>query len=119
MRKLHKSAHKRIETIRENKKESKGKAFDEVKNCNMIYPSILKSKAFKIIQEEYLSGIRETPKYICDIYHKCEPRETALYLINLDAIKKLLKSVTLRNLSGCVKLAIRPRKKSNAKANSQ
>ena len=38
----------------------------------MIDPSILNSKAFKIIQEQCLSGIRQGPDYICNISHKCE-----------------------------------------------
>ena len=42
--------------IRENK-ENIDKVFDEVKNCSMIHPSISESKAFTVIQEEYLSGI--------------------------------------------------------------
>ena len=38
--KIDKAVMKRIETIYENKKKKKGdKAFDEVKNCCMIYPS--------------------------------------------------------------------------------
>ena len=38
--KLDKAVMKRIETIYENKKKKNGdKAFDEVKNCCMIYPS--------------------------------------------------------------------------------
>ena len=52
--KLHKAAKKRMKTIRENKKESRDEAFDEAKNCSMIDLLILKLKAFKIIQEEYL-----------------------------------------------------------------
>lgn len=39
-----------MERIRENKKESRAKSFDEVKNCSMIDPSVLELKAFKIIQ---------------------------------------------------------------------
>ena len=56
-----------MEVIPENKKESRDKALDEVKKCNMIDPSILELKAFKIIQEEYSSGIRKGPDYICNI----------------------------------------------------
>ena len=56
---LRKSDQKRKQTIGENKKESRDRAFGEVKNCCMLDPSILKSKVFKIIQEEYLSGIRK------------------------------------------------------------
>ena len=38
--KIDKAVMKRIETIYENKKKKNGdKAFDEVKNCCMIYPS--------------------------------------------------------------------------------
>ena len=59
-------------TVGENKKESTDRAFDKVKNCCMMDPSILKSKAFKIIQEEYLSGIRKGPDFICSIQHKCK-----------------------------------------------
>ena len=44
----------------------------------MIDPSILKSKAFEIIQREYLSAIREGPDYICNNFHKCKYRETFL-----------------------------------------
>lgn len=39
----------RRKTIFENKKESRYKAFDEVKNCGMINPFFLKSKALKIM----------------------------------------------------------------------
>lgn len=43
----------RVEMIHKNKKSNREKAFDEVKNDVMIDPSILKSKAFKIVQREY------------------------------------------------------------------
>lgn len=46
-------AKERVEMIHENKKLNREKAFDEVKNDVMIDPSILKSKAFKIVQREY------------------------------------------------------------------
>ena len=58
--------------IRENKKEKRDKAFREVKKCSMIHPSVLELKAFTIIQEEYLSGIRKGPDYICNVCQKCE-----------------------------------------------
>lgn len=46
-------AKERVEMIYKNKKSNREKAFDEVKNDGMIDPSILKSKAFKIVQQEY------------------------------------------------------------------
>ena len=95
--KLHKAPKKRMETICESKKERRDKAFDNVKICCVIDPSILKSKACNITQQEYLSGIRKRPDYICNICHKWEYRETVIRLI-----KKLLENVTLRN--GHVKL---------------
>lgn len=50
-------AKERVEMIHKNKKSNREKAFDEVKNDVMIDPSILKSKAFKIVQREYWRGI--------------------------------------------------------------
>lgn len=38
----------------------------------MIDRSVLKSKSFKIIQDEYLLGIRKGPDYICNVCHKRE-----------------------------------------------
>lgn len=46
-------AKESVEMIHKNKKLNREKAFDEVKNDVMIDPSILKSKAFKIVQREY------------------------------------------------------------------
>ena len=62
----------RKETIHENKKGNRDKAFDEAKNCTMIDPSVLKSKDFQIIQEEYLLGNRKWLDYVCNICQKCE-----------------------------------------------
>lgn len=52
-----------MKKIREKKKKSRDKAFDEVKNRSMIDPSVLELKAFnKIMQVEYLTGIRKGPE---------------------------------------------------------
>lgn len=64
---IHKSGKERMETIHENKKEKRDKTFDEVKDCSMINLSGLKSKAFKIVQEEYLLGIKKLLDYIWNI----------------------------------------------------
>lgn len=58
---------------------NRDQTFHEVKNCIMIEPSILISKACKIIQETYSSGNRKEPDYICNICHKFENWE-CLYL---------------------------------------
>ena len=68
-----------METICENKGEkSRDKALDKVEKCNMTDSSILELKSLKIIQEEYSSGIRKGPSYLCNICHKCEYWETLL-----------------------------------------
>lgn len=41
---------------------------------SMIDPSILETSAYKLIQEDYFSEIKEGPDYICEICHKCEYR---------------------------------------------
>ena len=38
----------------------------------------VKSKAFKIIQQEYLWGTRKGHEYICNICHNCEFQDFAL-----------------------------------------
>ena len=61
--KLRKAARKRMDTILKRR---------------LPNSSILKSKAFEIIQKEYLSAVRKGPDYICNIYLKYEYWETAL-----------------------------------------
>ena len=45
--------------ILQHKKESRDKALGEFRNCSMIDPSILKSKAFKIIPEEFYQELEK------------------------------------------------------------
>ena len=54
------------------RKKSRDKALDKVEKCNITDSSILELKSLKIIQEEYSSGIRKGPSYLCNICHKCE-----------------------------------------------
>ena len=89
--------------IFQNKKESRDKALGEFRNCSMIDPSILKSKAFKIIPEEFYQELEHD--YICNISPKSEYREN---VFSHNIIKKLQKNVTLANLSGYVKFVVSP-----------
>ena len=40
----------------------------------MVDPSILESKAFKLIKEDYVTAIQKGPEFICNICHKCDWR---------------------------------------------
>lgn len=58
-----------------------------------------------MIQEEHLSVIKWLTDYICKIYHNCKYPDTALIFGQSWFNKKKLKKLTLRDLSGYVKLS--------------
>ena len=48
----------------------------------MVDPSILDTEAFRLIEKEYTSAIREGPTYVCDICWKLEFRQNVINFNN-------------------------------------
>ena len=51
------------------------KIFNGIEGQSMLDPTILKTQAFKLIQEDFFSEIKKGPDYVCNICHKCEYKE--------------------------------------------
>ena len=58
---------KRSADVRNAKKSEREKAFAEVQGKSMVNPSILDTKAYRIIKDDWLSKINIGPEYCCDI----------------------------------------------------
>ena len=71
---------KRKKEIREKAKDKRNDIFNSVQTCSMVDPCILKTPAFKLVEEEFKSAIKEGPTYICDICWKYEFRKNVIKL---------------------------------------
>ena len=58
---------KRMSANRATSSSEREKAFSDVQGMSMVDPSILDTKAFQIIEEEWLRKINEGPEFCCDI----------------------------------------------------
>ena len=65
-------------------KDERKQVFDNVHRCSMVYPFILTTPAFKIIEEDFKSAIQEGPTSIYDICWKFGFRKD---VIKLNALK--------------------------------
>ena len=70
----------RMKESRDKKKDERNDIFNNVQTNSMVDPCILETPAFKLIEEDFKSAIKEGPTYICDICWKLEFRKNVIKL---------------------------------------
>ena len=100
------AAKERMKKIRTANNEEREEAFEEVQGMSKVDPSILSTKAFDIIKQDFKSAIAEGTTYRCDICIKWEYKGNGKHS-NRTEYEKLLKSVIQRNQIGYATLVIK------------